>query len=55
MMTGYAGWGPGQLENEISQGAWALVQATSKNLFEISAQDKWAALLPSIIPQPSIN
>ena len=55
MMTGYAGWGPGQLENEISQGAWALVKATSENLFEISAQDKWASLLPSIIPQPSDN
>ncbi len=55
MMTGYAGWGPGQLENEISQGAWALVKATSENLFEISAQDKWASLLPSILPQPSDN
>ena len=55
MMTGYAGWGPGQLENEISQGAWALVKATSDNLFQISAQDKWASLLPSIIPQPSDN
>jgi putative transcriptional regulator len=55
MMTGYAGWGPGQLENEISQGAWALVKATSENLFQISAQDKWASLLPSIIPQPSDN
>jgi len=55
MMTGYAGWGPGQLENEISQGAWALVKATSENLFEINAEDKWASLLPSIIPQPSNN
>ncbi|MBJ7430122.1 MAG: YqgE/AlgH family protein, partial [Gemmataceae bacterium] len=55
MMTGYAGWGPGQLESEISQGAWALVKATSENLFEINAEDKWASLLPSIIPQPSDN
>lgn len=55
MMTGYSGWGPGQLENEISQGAWAMVKATSEKLFEISAVDKWASLLPSIIPQPSDN
>lgn len=55
MMTGYAGWGPGQLEYEMNQGTWALAQATSRELFEINAQDKWASLLPSIIPQPSEN
>ncbi len=55
MMTGYSGWAPGQLENEISEGAWAILKATSTNLFQLSSADKWASLLPSIIPQPSNN
>jgi putative AlgH/UPF0301 family transcriptional regulator len=39
----------------MNQGTWALAQASSRELFEINAQDKWASLLPSIIPQPSEN
>lgn len=55
VITGYSGWGPGQLENEIREGAWAVVAGNHRVLFDVPDQEKWATLLPSIIPNPSMN
>jgi putative transcriptional regulator len=41
--VGYAGWGPGQLENELSRGDWSLVPAKEHLLFG-SPQGLWEAL-----------
>ena len=30
---GYSGWGPGQLESEISQGGWLTLKANSEHVF----------------------
>jgi len=32
--VGYAGWGPGQLENELGEGSWLVAQASKSNIFE---------------------
>jgi len=55
LYTGYAGWGPKQLESELASGAWAMVQATAELLFETPVTDLWQQLLPPAIPQPSLN
>jgi putative transcriptional regulator len=55
MFAGYAGWGPGQLEGELAQGAWALSAADGQTLFETAAKDLWLHLRPPAIPQPSLN
>ena len=55
VMSGYSGWGPGQLEGEIREGAWAVVPGNHRVLFDVPDPEKWATLLPSIIPQPSNN
>jgi putative transcriptional regulator len=55
LFTGYAGWGPGQLEGELSAGAWAIVSATASLLFEVPPEDLWTELRPPRIPQPSVN
>lgn len=39
--VGYAGWGPGQLEREISSGAWEVVPADAGLLFDDDAATKW--------------
>ena len=55
MFTSYAGWGPDQLEQELTAGAWAVVPATPELLFDTPAENLWARLLPPTIPQPSVN
>lgn len=37
MALGYAGWGPGQLEEELKQNAWLSVEATTAILFDTPA------------------
>jgi len=55
VFTGYAGWGPGQLEGELAQGAWAVVTAQRKLVFETKLEEMWLRLVPSSIPTPSLN
>jgi putative transcriptional regulator len=55
VFAGYAGWGPGQLESEMAQGAWAVAHADGKTLFKTPPKDLWAHLRPPALPQPSIN
>jgi putative transcriptional regulator len=42
--SGYAGWGAGQLEAEISEGAWYLVQASPDDPFD-RPEGQWARVL----------
>jgi putative AlgH/UPF0301 family transcriptional regulator len=55
VFTGYAGWGPGQLEKELSGGDWAVVPASSQLLFDTPADELWERLVPPRIPEPSVN
>jgi len=47
---GYAGWGPGQLEYEISQNTWLSCPATEEIIFNTPIEKRWkaAALLLGI-------
>jgi len=40
---GYAGWGPGQLENEMVQNAWLSVPADDRIVFETPFERRWEA------------
>lgn len=40
---GYAGWGAGQLEDEIKQNSWLNVPASPSILFETPLQARWTA------------
>lgn len=55
VFKGYAGWGEGQLENELLQGAWAVLPADSELLFDTDAHDLWDRLRPPTIAEPSLN
>ena len=41
LALGYAGWGPGQLENEIQENAWLSVMADDLLLFDTDVDTKW--------------
>ncbi|MDD3518584.1 MAG: YqgE/AlgH family protein [Chromatiales bacterium] len=40
---GYAGWGPGQLEQEIADNTWLTTPADSDILFALPAAQRWQA------------
>ena len=40
VMLGYAGWGPGQLEDEISRNAWLTVEADASVIFDVPADER---------------
>ncbi|MCE5268595.1 MAG: YqgE/AlgH family protein [Planctomycetaceae bacterium] len=68
IFIGHAGWGAGQLENELRQGAWRTMPATAELVFS-TAEDLWEtvfrqfgqSLLRSMIhlkelpPDPTVN
>lgn len=52
MMLGYAGWGPGQLEQEIAMNGWLIAEACFELVFDLPDDRKWGAALRSIGVEP---
>lgn len=52
MMLGYAGWGPGQLEQEIAQNGWLTADSSPQVVFQVPARHKWSAALESLGVDP---
>lgn len=42
---GYAGWGPGQLEQEFLGGLWFLHPASSRLVFDLPLEKEWQTIL----------
>jgi len=42
---GYAGWAPGQLENELAQNAWLTVQAAPEVIFDLPCEERLPAAM----------
>jgi len=53
MLLGYAGWGPGQLESELAEGAWLVVPASAEVVFDVEASVMWEHVLRSLGIEPS--
>ena len=45
LALGYAGWGPGQLEDEIGQNGWLTCDLRSEIIFGRANEHKWTAAL----------
>ncbi len=41
LALGYAGWGPGQLEQEIQENSWMIADGCDEILFYTDFQEKW--------------
>ena len=48
IVLGYAGWGPGQLEDELQQNAWLTVDADQAIVFADDNASKWQAALSKL-------
>jgi putative transcriptional regulator len=63
--AGYSGWGPGQLESELADDAWLVVDAAVDDVFAPDADAMWRevlrrqggklAMLANFPPHPSMN
>lgn len=45
VFAGYAGWGPGQLEDEMAEGAWLVVEARDDDLLSPVPETLWREVL----------
>lgn len=45
VFAGYAGWGPGQLEAELAEGSWVVLQARDTDLTSPRPEGLWAEVL----------
>lgn len=54
MALGYAGWGPGQLDDEILQNAWLNAQADDRLLFDAAHDSKWQRALAKLRVDPAM-
>ncbi len=52
LALGYAGWGAGQLEDEIAANGWLTAEAAPDLVFGASMDGKWEAALQSIGVHP---
>lgn len=43
--AGYAGWGPGQLDNEVSRGDWSVLPAAAGQVFDPAPDSLWKKLM----------
>ena len=41
VLTGYAGWGPGQLDQELAASAWLTVDVDAALIFDTPADEMW--------------
>jgi putative transcriptional regulator len=63
--AGYSGWGPGQLESELAQDAWMVVDAVVDDVFAPDPETMWRSvlrrqggklsMLANFPPHPSMN
>ncbi|HEX2296211.1 MAG TPA: YqgE/AlgH family protein [Actinomycetota bacterium] len=45
VFSGYAGWGPGQLESELEEGAWVIEDARVEDVFTREPESLWRDVL----------
>jgi putative transcriptional regulator len=50
---GYAGWGAGQLEQELSQNAWLTVPADARLIFDLPVEERFEAAIHALGVDPS--
>ena len=53
LLLGYAGWGPGQLENELSEGAWLFAPLKNDVIFDVDPEAMWEHVVRSLGIEPA--
>jgi putative transcriptional regulator len=53
VLAGYAGWGPGQLDEELAQSAWLMSDIELDLIFDIEASAMWETAIRRLGADPS--
>jgi putative transcriptional regulator len=53
LLMGYAGWGPGQLEQALGGGAWLLAPVSPDVVFEVDSESMWSHVIRAMGIEPS--
>lgn len=53
VIAGYAGWGPGQLDQELSDSSWLMADVDAAFLFNTPAAELWEAAIRRIGANPA--
>jgi len=51
---GYSGWGPGQVEKEISEGSWLFTEATLDSVLNVEAGQLWNEVIQGMGFDPAM-
>ncbi|XP_060085393.1 UPF0301 protein SPO0296-like, partial [Ylistrum balloti] len=54
LFLGYSGWAPGQLDQELGQGAWLTVPSDPQHIFETSPDNVWDQVLRGVGIDPGM-
>jgi putative transcriptional regulator len=52
LLLGYAGWGPGQLDNEMNRGGWLHCDFESELLFNVPVEKRWEEIFARLGVSP---
>ncbi len=53
VLAGYAGWGPGQLDEELAQSAWLIGSVDSNIVFDVAPGAMWETAIRRLGADPS--
>ncbi|HIN11621.1 MAG TPA: YqgE/AlgH family protein, partial [Acidobacteria bacterium] len=54
LLTGYAGWGAGQLDAELAASAWLIADVQLDLIFETQATQMWETAIRRLGAEPSM-
>ena len=54
VVAGYAGWGPGQLDEELAQSAWLMADVQLDLVFDVDAGVMWETAIRRLGADPSL-
>lgn len=53
LLMGYAGWGPGQLDEELRASAWLISEVQTDLIFDVEAEKMWETAIRSLGADPA--
>jgi putative transcriptional regulator len=53
VLAGYAGWGPGQLDEELAQSAWLMADVDLDLVFDIDPERMWETAIRRLGADPA--